>query len=115
MSVDYAGTLERVLRVPGVRGALVLDADAGVPVVSELGAGLDAGVLAALAASVRRLHGDALVPLAPGEPETVQLEAEGGHVVIAGRGEVLLVAVADAEAQIGIVRLEAARAAEGLG
>ena len=49
-----------------------------------------------------------------GHLDTLQLEADAGHVVIADAGETAVVAVADRSAQLGLVRLEVHRAAEAL-
>jgi predicted regulator of Ras-like GTPase activity (Roadblock/LC7/MglB family) len=44
----------------------------------------------------------------------LQLEAEDGHVIVAGAGDVLVIAVAARDAHLGLVRVEAQRAAESL-
>ena len=49
-----------------------------------------------------------------GRLNTLQLEADGGHVVAVDAGELILVVVADRDAQLGMVRYEAHRAAESL-
>lgn len=114
MSISFEAALERLSRVPGVRGALIVDGEAGLPVVAELSAEVDGAPLAALAASVFRRTSRAADSAGFGQLSTLQLEAEGGHVVMAGAGELMVVAVADRAAQIGLVRLEVYRAAEGL-
>ena len=45
---------------------------------------------------------------------TLQLEATGGHMVVTGAGDVLVIAVADRDAQLGLIRVETLRAAESL-
>ncbi len=114
MNAPFGGALERLSRVPGVRGALIVDAQAGVPVVAELAARVDGGPVAALAASVFRRTSRAADAAGFGRLDTLQLEAAEGHVVMAGAGELMVVAVADHGAQLGLVRLEVHRAAEGL-
>ena len=42
----FRSALERLSRVAGVRGALIVDTDAGVPVVAELSADVDGTALA---------------------------------------------------------------------
>jgi predicted regulator of Ras-like GTPase activity (Roadblock/LC7/MglB family) len=114
MSDVYTEALGRLSRVPGVRGALIVETDAGVPVVSELAEGVQEGALAALASSLFRRNNAAAQTAAFGPLRTMQLEADGGHVVVANGGELLVVVVAEKTAQLGMVRLEAHRAAEAL-
>jgi predicted regulator of Ras-like GTPase activity (Roadblock/LC7/MglB family) len=114
MSDVFAEALERLSRVPGVRGALIVETEAGVPVVAELAEGVEGGALAALASSLFRRTDKAARTAAFGKLRTLQLEAEGGHVVVAYGGELLVVVVAEKAAQLGMVRLEAHRAAEAL-
>ena len=115
MSEDmYQSALERLSRVPGVRGALIVDADAGVPVVSELAADVDGGALAALAASLFKRTDRAIATAAFGKLATLQLEAEQGHVIAGDAGDLIIVAIAEPRAQLGLVRLEVHRTAEAL-
>lgn len=111
MSEHYTAALDRLSRVPGVRGAVVVDARAGVPI---LGDGAENAALAALATAVYRRAARASDGARLGGLTALQLEAEQGHIVIAGAAETLVVALAEPGAQLGLVRLEARRAAEGL-
>ncbi|NIP83745.1 MAG: hypothetical protein GWM90_32755, partial [Gemmatimonadetes bacterium] len=52
MSDGVERTLDRLTRVAGVQGAMVVDVEAGVPVASDLSAGLDETAVAAMAGSV---------------------------------------------------------------
>lgn len=112
MNPPFAAALERLSRVPGVRGAMIVDTTAGVPVASEVAAGVPAPAVAALAASLFKRTAQAAAGF--GALGALQLEADGGHVVIAGAGEVAIVAVAETAAQLGLVRLEVRRVAEAL-
>lgn len=114
MSTVYTDAIERLTRVPGVRGALIVETEAGVPVVAELAEGVDGGAVAALASSLFRRTHKAAGTAAFGKLDTLQLEADGGHVVVANGGELLVVVVAERTAQLGMLRLEAHRAAEAL-
>lgn len=114
MTDVYAEALERLSRVPGVRGALIVETEAGVPVVAELAEGVDGGAIAALAASLFRRTTRAAHTASFGYLRTLQLEAQGGHVVVATGGDLLVVVVTEKSAQLGMVRLEAHRAAEAL-
>jgi predicted regulator of Ras-like GTPase activity (Roadblock/LC7/MglB family) len=110
----FQAALVRLSRVPGVRGALIVDADAGVPVVAELAADVDGGALAALAASLFKRTGRAVGTAAFGKLATLQLEAEHGHVIAGDAGDLIIVAIAESRAQLGLVRLEVHRTAEAL-
>lgn len=111
--VDSA--LRRLTRVAGVRGAMIVDAEAGVPVASELSGDVEETALAALTGSLFRRTMDAVTASGHGRVRTLQLEAERGHVLVAGAGPLLVVTLADSDAQLGLVRLETARAAGELG
>lgn len=105
---DVIGDLSRVT---GVRGALVVDAEAGVPVVAELTEALDEGALAALAAALFRRATEGTRMAGFGGVESVQLEAQEGHLLVAGAGPLLVAALVEPQAQLGMVRLQAGRAA----
>jgi predicted regulator of Ras-like GTPase activity (Roadblock/LC7/MglB family) len=114
VSDAYAAALDRVSHVPGVRGALIVDADAGVPVLAEVEAGASGAAIAALAAALYRRS--ARVPGAGsfGPLGGMHLEADGGHLIVAGAGELLVVVLAQSDAQLGLIRVETLRAAGAL-
>lgn len=114
MSDVYTMAVDRLSRVAGVRGALVVELDAAVPVVAELSDGVDGVAVAALAASMYRRTAKASETAQFGRLATLQLDADGGHLLIVDAGDVLLVVVTGREAQLGLVRLEAHRAAGSL-
>lgn len=114
MSDLYSAALDRLSRVPGVRGALLVETDAGVPVLAELAEGVEGSAVAALASSLFRRTNRAAQTAAFGSLRTLQLEADVGHVIVANGGELLIVVIAEKGAQLGMVRLEAHRAAEAL-
>jgi predicted regulator of Ras-like GTPase activity (Roadblock/LC7/MglB family) len=114
MTDALAAALSRVSHVPGVRGALVVDAEAGVPVVAEVAADTSGEAVAALAAALYRRTMQAAGAGGFGALQSLHLEAEGGHVFVAGSGDLIVVVLADSDAQLGMVRLETARAAEAL-
>lgn len=111
MSEPVERALSRLTRPTGVRGALVVDARAGVAVASELKAGVQETALAAMAGSLFRRTVDASRSSGFGEVRLLQLDTGGGHVVVAGAGALLVVALTEPTAQLGQVRVEAARAA----
>jgi predicted regulator of Ras-like GTPase activity (Roadblock/LC7/MglB family) len=114
MSDIFNEALDRLSRVPGVRGAMIVETDAGVPVLSELAEGVEGGAVAALASSLFRRTNKAAQTASFGNVRTLQLEADVGHVIVANGGELLVVIVAEKNAQLGQVRLEAHRTAQAL-
>jgi predicted regulator of Ras-like GTPase activity (Roadblock/LC7/MglB family) len=114
MSDPFRTSVERLSRVSGVRGALVVDLEAGVPVSAELSEELSGTAVAALAANLYRRTSAAAAGAGFGVAKILQLEAAGGHVIVVGAGELIVVVVAEPGAQLGLVRLEAHRAAESM-
>lgn len=114
MSDIFAEALDRLSRVSGVRGALIVETEAGLPVLAELAQGIEGGAVAALASSLFRRTSKASQTASFGNVRTLQLEGDDGHVIVANGGELLVVVVAEKNAQLGQVRLEAHRAAETL-
>lgn len=108
--------LDRVTRVPGVRGALLVAATDGLVVAEHLMDGVDGRAAAALAGSlVGRL---ARTAHAAGHqrPSFVHLKAEAGSVLAApGNDDLVLVAVVAPDANLGLARLEMIDAASRLG
>jgi predicted regulator of Ras-like GTPase activity (Roadblock/LC7/MglB family) len=99
--------LDRVTRVPGVRGALIIAATDGLVVAEQLMDGVDGQAAAALTGSlvgrlVRTAEGAAMRA-----PTFVQLRGEGGSVLAAlGPEDLVLVAVVGPDANLGLARLE---------
>ncbi|HEX6694596.1 MAG TPA: roadblock/LC7 domain-containing protein [Longimicrobiales bacterium] len=110
----YNAAVQRLSRVSGVRGALLVDAQAGVPVVAELAEGVSGTAVAALAASLFQRTAQASEHADFGRLTTLQVDADEGHMIAVDAGEVIIVVVAERAAQLGLVRLEAHRAAESL-
>lgn len=111
MSDSLRRTLDTLTRVDGVRGAMVVDAEAGVPVASHLATGVAETALAALAGVLFTRTAEASRSVGYGALRTLQLEAAGGHVVVAGAGALIVVVLTDATARLGMVRVQAERAA----
>lgn len=114
MSTRYNGAIEGLSRVPGVTGALVVETTAGVPIAADVAAGVDGAAVAALAAAMYRGAQRAAETGGYEAVRTLQLDASGGHMVVTGAGDVLVIAVADRDAQLGLIRVETLRAAESL-
>ncbi len=105
-------TLERVTRVRGIRGAMLVHEGDGLVVAEALAEGVEGAPVAALAASLlaRLRRAAAGAGLAP--PEFLQLRAERGAVLaVPAADELLLVAIADRDANLGLARLELREAA----
>ena len=108
--------LDRLTRVPGVRGALLASAGDGLVIAEQLMDGVDGRAAAALAGALvgRLLRTTSAAGLEA--PLFVHLRAEDGSVLAApAAGDLVLVAVVGQEANIGLARLEMLDAAGRLG
>lgn len=114
MSDPYAETLARLSHVPGVRGAIIVEPETGVPVMAEVEAHTSAQALAALASALFQRTGKASDAAGFGALHRLQLDAEGGRVLMAHAGDLVLVVLVGDAGQLGLVRLEMQRAAEAL-
>lgn len=108
------GAMRDLTRIPGARGALVVDTEAGVSVASDLETGVSETALAALTGSLFRRTAAAVGTAGHGGLRLLQVEATDGHLVMAGAGPLLVVVLTAPSAQLGLVRVKAARAAEDL-
>ena len=114
MSDVYLDTVARLSRVPGVRGAIVVEPDTGVPVTAEVDASVASEALSALAAALFQRTASASSAAGLGPLRRFQLETAGGHLLMARAGELVLVVLVEDDGQLGRVRLETQRAAESL-
>lgn len=114
MSDPMLAIARGLTRIPGVMGAIIVDAEAGVPVASEVAAGVPETALSALSASLLKRTSEAARGSALGPARIVQLEAEEENIIIADAGPLLVVVLAGTLAQLGLVRVQVARAAEEL-
>jgi predicted regulator of Ras-like GTPase activity (Roadblock/LC7/MglB family) len=112
-------TLDLVTRVRGVRGAMLVSADDGLVIAEQLMEGIKGGAVAALAASLAGRLRRAMEAAGIGTSVFWHLQAEqGALLVVPGNsggtegGGILVVAVAEPDVNIGLVRLELLRAAE---
>ena len=119
MTVPPAGVgraLDLVTRVRGVRGAMLVSGADGLVVAEQLMEGIKGAAVAALAASLagrlRRTMGAAGV----GASVFWHLQGDQGALLaVPAASGVLVVAVADAAVNVGLVRLELLRAAAAVG
>lgn len=109
----YKTTLNRVMAVSGVRGAMVVAVKDGLIVDGRVHVGVHGEAVAALAASLFRRACRA-TGAKEGQTRFVELEAEGGRIVIVGRDDLALMAVLERRANAGQARLAVRRAAKTL-
>jgi predicted regulator of Ras-like GTPase activity (Roadblock/LC7/MglB family) len=108
--------LERVTHVAGIRGAMLVAESDGLVVAEALAEGLDGAAVAALAASLTLRLRRTAMSAGLAVPQVVQLRAERGTVLSVPAGDdLLLVAVAERDANLGLARLELRQAAAQLG
>lgn len=114
MTDPFATAVQDLTRIPGTRGALIVDVEVGVSVASELADGVKETALAALTGSLFRRTGDACRGTGHGRLRVLQLATTGGHLVVVGAGSLLVAVLAAPSTQLGLVRVQAVRAAEEL-
>ena len=109
--------LDMITRVRGVRGAMLVSPDDGLVVAEQLMEGIKGPAVAALAASLAGRLRRAMEAAGVGASVFWHLQAERGALLVvpaASEGGILIVAVAEPDVNIGLVRLELLRAAEAL-
>src|SRR5256886_120449 len=112
----YGRVLDLVTRVRGVRGAMLVAGDDGLVVAEQLMEGIKGPAVAALAASLASRLRRALEAAGVGAGQFWHLQAEqGALLVVTAASGVLVVAVAEPDVNVGLVRLELLRAAEAGG
>lgn len=114
----YAELLERVNRVPGVRGSMVVAVEDGLIVDEDLMVGVPGAAAAALVASLYRRSRRSVEAGGFGAAGFLQVEGDDGLLFAAAPpqlGDLLLVVVAESWVNVGLVRLEASRVVGALG
>jgi predicted regulator of Ras-like GTPase activity (Roadblock/LC7/MglB family) len=102
-----AELLDRLSTVRGIRGSVLVSASDGLIVAESLMTGVDGRAVAALAASLVNRLRRATACAGRREAVFLQLHAAEGTVLAAPCGaELVLVAVAGADANVGLARLE---------
>jgi predicted regulator of Ras-like GTPase activity (Roadblock/LC7/MglB family) len=111
-------TLDLITRVRGVRGAMLVSAEDGLVVAEQLMEGIKGSAVAALAASLAGKLRRAMEAAGTGASVFWHLQAEQGALLVVpganSEGGLLVVAVAEPDVNIGLVRLELLRAAEAM-
>ncbi len=112
----FGQALDLVTRVRGVRGAMLVSGDDGLVVAEQLMEGIKGAAVAALAASVASRLRRAMEATGIGASLFWHLQCDGGALlVVPAASGMLVVAVAEPEVNVGLVRLELLRAAEAVG
>lgn len=114
MSTPFTAILDSLTRQRGVSACLVVSADDGIAVDSNLQFGQDGNRVAALAASLYRKARQSAQAAGLGATGFMQLEADSGRLCILGGAELILVVVAERDGNVGLIRVEMRRAAEQL-
>lgn len=111
---DYAPMLMAMRRHRGVLGSMVVDAQDDIIVEAAVRQGVNSSTVAAIGASLYRKARLSARAAGLGDTGFLRLEAEGGHVFAAGRGALVLIALAESSVNVGLVRMEMLKAAEAL-
>lgn len=114
MSSPFTALLQGLSRQRGVRAALVASEQDGIVVDSNLQIGQQGDRVAALAASLYRKARLSSTAAGLGAVSFLQLEAPYGRVCAAGAGDLVLVVVAAASVNVGLIRVEMMRAAASI-
>jgi len=115
MSSPFALVLDGLTRQRGVRASLIVSESDGLVVDSNLRFGQDGDRVAALAASMYRKARLSAKAARLGAVAFLQLDAERGRIcAVGGRGDLVLVVVADPAANVGLIRMELLKALETL-
>ncbi len=101
------------MRMPGMRGVIVVAVRDGLVVDGRVHVGVRSDALAALAASLFQ-RARRSTETGAEESRFVELEAERGRIMIAGEGDLALMAILEPRANAGQARLEIQRAAAAL-
>ncbi|HJS44638.1 MAG TPA: roadblock/LC7 domain-containing protein [Gemmatimonadales bacterium] len=111
-----SAALDLITRVRGVRGAMLVSAEDGLIVAEQLMEGIKGRAVAALAASLAGRLQRAMAAAGIGSSVFWHLQGEQGALLVVpggtAAGGILVVAVAEPDVNIGLVRLELLRAAE---
>ena len=111
MNSPFTTLLQTLSRQRGVSAALVVSEQDGIVVDSNLQIGQQGDRVAALAASLYRKARLSARAAGMGAVSFMQLEAPNGRLCAIGAGELVIVVVAAATVNVGLVRVELLRAA----
>ncbi len=114
MASPFTTMLQGLSRQRGVRAALLASEQDGIVIDSSLQIGQQGDRVAALAASLYRTARMSSTAAGLGTVSFLQLEAPFGRVCAAGAGDLVLVVVAAATVNVGLIRVEMLRAAAAI-
>ena len=106
MKSPFADLLGALTRQRGVMGGLVVSEADGIVIDSALQVGMQGEVLAALSASLYRRARLSAQAAGYGEANFLQLEAALGRICAVGKSDLVLVAITEPGANVGLVRIE---------
>jgi predicted regulator of Ras-like GTPase activity (Roadblock/LC7/MglB family) len=113
---SYAKALDLITRVRGVRGAMLVSADDGIVVAAQLVEGIKGAAVAALAASLATRLRRAMEAAGVGASRFSHLHCDqGALLLVPAESGIMVVAVAEPDVNVGLVRLELLRAVEAVG
>ena len=112
MKTNLTPIISALTRQRGVSGSLLVDETDGVIIEATLHVGMKGPAFAALAASLYRKARLSAEAAGLGGVTFLRLRATEGHVCAAGKNDMVLVIVADARANIGLIRMEMLKALE---
>ena len=114
MKINITPIISALTRQRGVSGSLLVDETDGVIIDATLQVGMKGPAFAALAASLYRKARLSAQAAGLGDVTFLRLRATEGYVCAAGKNEMVLVTIADARANIGLIRMEMLKALERL-
>ena len=114
MASPFTTMLQGLSRQRGVRAALIASEQDGIVIDSNLQIGQQGDRVAALAASLYRKARLSSTAAGLGAVSFLQMEASYGRVCAAGAGELVLVLVAAATVNVGLIRVEMLRSAAAI-
>jgi len=112
MTGQYESVVAQLERQPGVIGAMLVGVEDGLVIAGADTLGESWEPAAALASSVFRRTRSASADAGLGEAKFVRLEADRGHLFATAKGEIVLIAVANKNINLGRLRLEMLSAVE---
>jgi predicted regulator of Ras-like GTPase activity (Roadblock/LC7/MglB family) len=115
VSTAFSPILDALTKQRGVRASLVVGMEDGMTIDSNMQIGQESEKVAALAASLYRKAKRSSSAAGLGGTGFMQLEAEQGRICIIGGEDVVLIVVADRDANVGLIRVEMLRATKALG
>jgi len=108
--------LDQVTRVRGVRGALLVAGEDGLVVAETVMKGVRANAVAALSGSLARRVKRTADAAGVGFPQFIHLQATHGVIcTVPAADGTLIVAIADAAVNVGLLRLALLKVAEVMG